>query len=121
MISIDTHVDIPFDFASPAYDMMKPGVRGQQVHIPTMIEGGVPGYDVTSWLAAYAPAGTPRPVIDKLNGWFNQILAMEDFKKAMAFINYDLYPGSPESLEKFHLAEIEKWGRLIRAAKIEPQ
>ena len=89
--------------------------------IPTMIEGGVPGYDVTSWLAAYAPAGTPRPVIDKLNGWFNQILAMEDFKKAMAFINYDLYPGSPESLEKFHLAEIEKWGRLIRAAKIEPQ
>lgn len=41
VISIDTHVDIPFDFASPAYDMMKPGVRGQQVHIPTMIEGGM--------------------------------------------------------------------------------
>lgn len=41
VISIDTHVDIPFDFASPAYDMMKPGVRGQQVHIPTMIEGGL--------------------------------------------------------------------------------
>jgi membrane dipeptidase len=41
VISIDTHVDIPFDFASPAYDRMKPGVRGQQVHIPTMIEGGL--------------------------------------------------------------------------------
>lgn len=41
VISIDTHVDIPFDFATPAYDMMKPGVRGQQVHIPTMIEGGM--------------------------------------------------------------------------------
>ena len=41
VISIDTHVDIPLDFASPAYDMMKPGVRGQQVHIPTMIEGGL--------------------------------------------------------------------------------
>ncbi|MGE4062617.1 MAG: dipeptidase [Rhodospirillaceae bacterium] len=41
VISVDTHVDIPFDFASPAYDMMKPGVRGQQVHIPTMIEGGM--------------------------------------------------------------------------------
>jgi tripartite-type tricarboxylate transporter receptor subunit TctC len=89
--------------------------------IPTMIEGGVPGYDVTSWLAAYAPAGTPRPIVDKLSGWFNQVMAIDEFRKAMAAINYDLYPGTPESLEKFHAAEIEKWGRLIRAARIEPQ
>ncbi|MBX7198885.1 MAG: dipeptidase [Rhodospirillaceae bacterium] len=40
IISIDTHVDIPFDFSTDAYDMMKPGVRGQQVHLPTMISGG---------------------------------------------------------------------------------
>ena len=89
--------------------------------IPTMIEGGVPGYEVTSWLAVYAPAGTPRPIIDKLNGWFNQVMANEEFRKSMASINYDLYPGTPEQLEKFHLSELEKWGRLIRAAKIEPQ
>ena len=89
--------------------------------IPTMIEGGVPGYEVTSWLAVYAPAGTPRPIIDKLNGWFNQVMTNDEFKKSMANINYDLYPGTPEQLEKFHLSELEKWGRLIRAAKIEPQ
>ncbi len=89
--------------------------------IPTMIEGGVPGYEVTSWLAVYAPAGTPRPIIDKLNGWFNQVMANDEFRKSMASINYDLYPGTPEQLEKFHLSELEKWGRLIRAAKIEPQ
>lgn len=89
--------------------------------LPTMIEGGVPGYDVTSWLAAYAPAGTPRPVVDKLSGWFNQVMATEEFRKAMAFINYDTFPGTPEQAEKFHLAELDKWGRLIRAAKIEPQ
>jgi membrane dipeptidase len=41
VLTIDTHVDIPFDFATPAYDMMNPGPRGQQVHIPTMIEGGL--------------------------------------------------------------------------------
>lgn len=40
VISIDTHVDIPFDFSTDAYDMMKPGVRGQQVHLPTMVSGG---------------------------------------------------------------------------------
>ncbi len=41
VLTIDTHVDIPFDFATSAYDMTKPGPRGQQVHIPTMIEGGL--------------------------------------------------------------------------------
>jgi membrane dipeptidase len=41
IITIDTHVDIPADFATPAYDMMKPGPRGQQVHLPTMISGGL--------------------------------------------------------------------------------
>lgn len=41
VIAIDTHVDIPFDFGPPAYDMLKPGPRGQQVHLPTMIEGGL--------------------------------------------------------------------------------
>ena len=41
VISVDTHVDIPPNFATGAYDPMKPGPRGQQVHIPTMIEGGL--------------------------------------------------------------------------------
>ena len=40
LIAVDTHVDIPLDFSTDAYDMMKPGVRGQQVHLPTMISGG---------------------------------------------------------------------------------
>ena len=39
--TVDTHVDIPFDFGTEAYDMMKPGPRGQQVHLPTMVEGGL--------------------------------------------------------------------------------
>jgi tripartite-type tricarboxylate transporter receptor subunit TctC len=89
--------------------------------LPTMIEGGVPGYDVTSWLAAYAPAGTPRPIVDKLSGWFNQVMALEEYRKTLANFNYDVFPGTPEAAEKFHLAELEKWGRLIRAAKIEAQ
>lgn len=53
VIAVDTHVDIPFDFASPAYDMMKPGGRGQQVHIPTMIEGGLDA----PFLIVFVPQG----------------------------------------------------------------
>lgn len=53
VIAIDTHVDIPFTFASPAYDMRKPGGRGQQVHLPTMIEGGLDA----PFLIVYVPQG----------------------------------------------------------------
>lgn len=53
VISIDTHVDIPLDFATDAYDMLKPGPRGQQVHLPTMIEGGLD----TVFLIVFVPQG----------------------------------------------------------------
>lgn len=52
-IVIDTHVDIPFDFATDAYDMLKPGVRGQQVHLPTMISGGLDA----PFLIVFVPQG----------------------------------------------------------------
>ena len=55
VITVDTHVDIPFDFGTEAYDMMRPGRRGQQVHIPTMIEGGLD----TIFLITYVGQG-PR-------------------------------------------------------------
>jgi len=53
-------------------------------HVPTMIEGGVPDMDMRSWFATMVPAATPRPVVDKLNGWFNEILATEETRKFLA-------------------------------------
>jgi tripartite-type tricarboxylate transporter receptor subunit TctC len=89
--------------------------------LPTMIEAGVPGFDITSWQAAWAPAGTPRPVVDRLSTWFNQTLGSEEVKKVMATTWQDPFPGNPESLAKLQVAEMEKWGRLVRLANIEPQ
>ena len=89
--------------------------------LPTMIEAGVPGFDITSWQAVWAPAGTPRPVIDRLSGWFNQSLNSEDVKKVMAQTWQDPFPGSPESLARFQAAELDQWEKLVKAAKIEPQ
>ena len=89
--------------------------------LPTMVESGVPGFDVTSWLGIYAPAGTPRPILEKLSAWINQIMTSDDLKKIMAGISYDAMPGSPDSLDKFHAAEIEKWGQLIKGAKLEAE
>ncbi len=87
--------------------------------LPTMMEAGVPEFEVESWLGVYAPAGTPRPVLDKLSGWINRIMATDELKKVMVTMRYSPLPGSPDSLERLHAAEIEKWGRLIRAAKLE--
>ena len=89
--------------------------------LPGMIEAGVPGFDITSWQAVWAPAGTPRAVIDRLNAWFNRALATDEVKKVMESTWQDPFPGTPESLAKLQLAEMEKWGKLVRDAKIEPE
>ena len=86
-----------------------------------MIESGVPGYDVTSWQAAYVPAGTPRAVIDRLSVLINKAMETKEFRAAMTAIWSDPLPGNPDSLEKLHHAELERWARLLKAAKIDPQ
>ena len=49
--------------------------------LPTMTEAGTPGVEMMGWFAAFVPSATPRPVIDKLNKWFNEVLATEETKK----------------------------------------
>lgn len=95
--------------------------RSPLIDLPTMIEAGVPGFDVTSWLAAYAPAGTPRAILDMLSGWINQAMATEDLKKLLKVTWSDPLPGSPDSLAKFHAEEIAKWRQIVEQAKIELQ
>jgi tripartite-type tricarboxylate transporter receptor subunit TctC len=89
--------------------------------LPTMIEAGVPGFDVTSWQAAYVPAGTPRPVVERLSALINKAMESDEFRKAMASIWSDLYPGNPDSLEKLHMMELDRWAKLLKAARVEPQ
>jgi tripartite-type tricarboxylate transporter receptor subunit TctC len=89
--------------------------------LPSMSESGVPGFDVTSWQAAYVPAATPRAVVDRLSSLINQAMATEEFKKAMAAIWSDPLPGNPESLDKLHRSELERWAKLLKAANVEPQ
>jgi tripartite-type tricarboxylate transporter receptor subunit TctC len=87
--------------------------------LPTMMEAGIAQFEAESWLGVYAPAGTPRPVRETLSGWINRIMASDEIKKVMDTMRYSPFPGSPDSLDKLHAAEIEKWGRLIRAANLE--
>lgn len=89
--------------------------------LPTMAEVGVSGYELTAWFAAFVPAGTPKPVVDRLNAAFKAALA--DPKVTQSLLNAGIEPTSstPEELEAFAAAETGKWARIVKAAGIEPE
>jgi tripartite-type tricarboxylate transporter receptor subunit TctC len=94
---------------------------GTMPEVPTLAEAGVPGIDVTPWWGVVVPAGTPRPVIDRLAAWFNQITATEETRQFLARAALDAFPGSPEQMAAHLQAETQRWGRWVQMAKIEPQ
>src|SRR3954453_13923261 len=92
--------------------------------VPTSAEAGVPEFDVTTWYGLYAPRGTPKPVIDQLVGALQT--ALKDPALISRFAELSMAPveaerATPAALEAFLKAEIAKWGRIIKAAGIEPQ
>ena len=89
--------------------------------IPTLSELGLGEFDIAPWFGVVVPAGTPRPIIERLAGWFNQITTSPDTKAFLARASLDPFPGSPEQMAAHLRAETERWGRWVKMAKIEPQ
>ncbi|MEA2878970.1 MAG: hypothetical protein QOF14_4166 [Hyphomicrobiales bacterium] len=89
--------------------------------LPSLAEAGIPGYDVTSYAALFAPAGTPKEIVDKLNAEVRKIIADPEAKKRIAVTGFDAFSGPPESLAAFVQTELANWGRLIKDAGIEQQ
>jgi tripartite-type tricarboxylate transporter receptor subunit TctC len=89
--------------------------------VPTLSELGLGEFDIAPWFGVVVPAATPRPVIDKLAGWFNQITTAEDTKQFLARASLDPFPGSPEQMAAHLQNETQRWGRWVKMAKIEPQ
>jgi len=89
--------------------------------VPTMVESGFPGYDLAPWWGVVVPAGTPKPVVDRLAAWFNQITTSDETRKFLENLATDPFPGSPESMAALLRTEIDQWGNYARLAKIEPQ
>ena len=89
--------------------------------LPTLNEAGIPGYDLTAWFAAFVPAKTPKPVIDKLNAAMREALADPDVSGKLRTVGIEPETGSPEELKAFVNAEIKKWAKIVADAKIEPE
>jgi tripartite-type tricarboxylate transporter receptor subunit TctC len=89
--------------------------------IPTLAELGLGEFDITPWWGVVVPAGTPRPAIERLAGWFNQINTLPETKQFLARQAADAFAGTPESMTALMKSEVERWGRFAGLAKIEPQ
>jgi tripartite-type tricarboxylate transporter receptor subunit TctC len=89
--------------------------------IPTVSEAGVPGYEATIWLGLMAPAGTPRPVIDKLNGAVNKVINSPEVKQNWAKQGAVPMGMSPDAFEKFMRADVQKWAKLVKETGMKVQ
>ena len=90
-------------------------------NLPTVAEGGVPGFDVTSWNAIFAPAGTPQPIIDTLNKGILEVLAMPETKKLLLDLGIEAKGSTPAELGDKLKADIVKWSAIIDKSGIEKQ
>ena len=89
--------------------------------VPTIDEAGVKGYDMGYWFAAYVPAATPAPVVARLH---DLLVAAAKSAAAKTFFDAsgaEVWTTTPEELAKFQAAETAKWGKVIKAAGIEPE
>lgn len=89
--------------------------------VPTLDEAGVPGVYASSWYGLMAPAGTPRPIIDKLNAEANLVLQSPEIKRRMAEFGAEIGGGTPEEFGQFIVSEIKRYEPIVRlsGAKLE--
>jgi tripartite-type tricarboxylate transporter receptor subunit TctC len=86
--------------------------------VPTMAEAGVKGYEILSWQGIFAPAGTPKEIVQRLNAEIVKILKMPDMRERLAGLGLDPVGNTPDEFAAFQQAEIAKWAKLVKEAKI---
>src|SRR5215212_11340572 len=118
-------VDMMFDTTVVAAPQIKAGkVRPLAVtsakrvpsmpNVPTVAESGVPGYEVVSWQAIFAPAGTPKPIVDRLHAEIAKILKEPDMQERLAKLGMQGADMTPEQIAGFQKAEVAKWAAVIK-------
>jgi tripartite-type tricarboxylate transporter receptor subunit TctC len=124
------HVDMAFDNLPSATPLIRAGeVRALAVtgakrapslpDLPTIAEAALPGFDVTSFFALFAPAGTPPATVRQVNAAANAALARPDIRATLAGLGADPAPGSPDDLRALTEREVEKWRAVIEQARIQ--
>jgi len=89
--------------------------------VPTGAEAGLPGFETTAWHAVVVPAGTPRPIVAKLQQTLATTLQQPELRERLAAEDVEPIASSPEELGRFMRSESAKWGKIVKAAGIEPE
>lgn len=82
--------------------------------VPTVAESGFPGYEDYTWIAFFAPTGTPRAIVDRLNAEIDRILRLPDVKERLAVLAFDYTPNTPQQFAQYVRNEVAKWGKVVR-------
>jgi tripartite-type tricarboxylate transporter receptor subunit TctC len=88
--------------------------------LPTIAES-LPGYDASTWGGILAPAGTPKDVVARLNSSINAALKMEDVRSRLMGAGIEIQGGTPEQFAEVIRIEVDKWGRIVKEAGIQPE
>ncbi|MGZ8231457.1 MAG: tripartite tricarboxylate transporter substrate binding protein [Burkholderiales bacterium] len=89
--------------------------------LPTIAETGVPGYEASLWWGIFAPAKTPKPVIDRLNAEIHKAMASPEMKKLYTEFGAEPSPTTPEAFTAMVKKEIAKWSKVVKDANIKPE
>jgi tripartite-type tricarboxylate transporter receptor subunit TctC len=126
------HVQVMFDNMSSAIPNLKAGrVRALGVAslkrypalpgIPTIDEQGVAGYETTIWLALFAPAGTPPPVLQRLQAAVGEVVASAEYREKLATLDMQPRASTSQELAATLKADLAKWARVVKEAGIKPE
>jgi tripartite-type tricarboxylate transporter receptor subunit TctC len=86
-----------------------------------MTEAGLPAFDLIPWNAIFAPANTPRPIVQRLNAELRRIISDPKVKERLAGLGFDAFASTPEELDAFVREDLAKWTKWVREAGIEPE
>jgi tripartite-type tricarboxylate transporter receptor subunit TctC len=125
-------VDFSFNNIPASQPLMTPGrVRALAITsakrssllpaLPTMIEGGLPGFITETWYGVLAPAGTPSDVINTLNAVIVKAVQKEDFRARIAQTGADTLTETPEYFRRMLKEEIDRWAKVVKASKAKPE
>jgi tripartite-type tricarboxylate transporter receptor subunit TctC len=88
--------------------------------VPTIAESGFPGFEASVWYGIVAPAGTPKPIVQKLHDEVQKALTTKDVKERMAAVGGEVAPGSTDMFAQLIRSEAQRYTRLVREANIKP-
>jgi tripartite-type tricarboxylate transporter receptor subunit TctC len=126
---VSERVDVMFNLIPNVMEQVKAGklkvlaISGEQrstlaPDIPTVSESGLPGFGFSVWIGVLAPAGTPKPIVDRLNTEITKIVTSREVKERFAKQGVEVAPTTPEAFNTHLRAEVDRWGKVVREAAI---